>query len=122
MSTIHHKKKVRFAQKHETYEIDPRETEHRTTQHRTTHPQPRNKDPVDDDEVKGHPSIEIKSQLDQDPTRKTITNDGKRITRFGKNYWKLIETLFGKNSVVMKDEIRIYEALHKTNHNRENTS
>ena len=58
---------------------------------------------------------EITKQLESDPQRKTLFNPitQRTITRFGKSYWKLIETLFGSHSSTMTSEKEIYQRLYK---------
>ena len=120
-------RRVRFARKNDTHWIE-RRGEDRLSKIQI------------DDEVKDHPVFStlladpnpnpslpppvlssvgyannITKQLETDPQCKTLLNPitQRTITRFGKNYWKLIVTLFGSQSPTMKSEKEMYKQLYK---------
>jgi hypothetical protein len=96
-----------------------------------------------DDEVKGHPVFlkhsttntntnknttsiidtskiesqkmakDLLKQLKTDPTEIINPITHRKVTRFGTNYWKLLESMFGLDSDIFKQEKEIYKKKYK---------
>ena len=124
------KKRVRFAKTHDTYTIERRGTHRQPIVNSHT---PTSVPSVLDDEVKDHPvfasptpvlsapadrsamAMDIRRQLSCHPHCTAIHNPltGRQVTRFGSNYWKLLEQVFGRSSDIFGQERDEYNRTHK---------
>lgn len=115
-------KRVRFSSTHRTYTIEARGQTRQSLGDKGHQPWPSTLD----DEVKDHPffqqpssaltetsklnalALDLQRQLQQDPDTVRNPLTGRTLTRFGANYWKVLEELAGRQSSLWVSEKKRY--------------
>lgn len=127
-------KRVHFAPLNQTHLIERRGTARQpiVNSHVPSVPGPSSRSrSALDDEVKDHPvfaspipitatdtsavAVALRRQLENQPQCTSIHNPltNRSLTRFGANYWKLLEHVFGRSSEIFARERDEYTRLHK---------